>query len=284
MILIDAHVHIYNCFDLQVFFDSAFKNFQKEALRQGEKNDFTAILLLTETAKDNWFHNILCRLKEEGRIGIRLSRNWTIHCTNENFSLLACRNDGKVLFLIAGRQIVTKENLEVLALIIDNHFEDGAPIEEVIQTVRKSGAIPVIPWSPGKWMGTRGLILKNILNAAKDPELFLGDNSNRPIFWRVPSIFKLAQKKGIRVLPGSDLLPLASDARRPGSFGFLVEESINPNQPAKSIRHFLLDTTTHPKAYGKLESPYRFFRNQLLVHLIDKFGKNLKLAIKLKCN
>jgi hypothetical protein len=51
MILIDAHVHIYDCFDLEKFFDSAYANFKSAAEQLGHTNDFTGILLLAETSK-----------------------------------------------------------------------------------------------------------------------------------------------------------------------------------------------------------------------------------------
>jgi hypothetical protein len=46
MILVDAHVHIYDCFDLETFLDSALGNFKAEALRLEQGNGSTAILNL----------------------------------------------------------------------------------------------------------------------------------------------------------------------------------------------------------------------------------------------
>lgn len=43
MILVDAHVHIYDCFDLETFLDSALKNFKAEAARCGQQNSSTAL-------------------------------------------------------------------------------------------------------------------------------------------------------------------------------------------------------------------------------------------------
>ena len=48
MLLIDAHEHFYDCFGLEKFFDSAYRNFEAEAERLGTGNDFTGILLLVE--------------------------------------------------------------------------------------------------------------------------------------------------------------------------------------------------------------------------------------------
>lgn len=273
MILVDAHVHIYDCFDLQIFFDSALANFQKEAVRNGQGNDFSAILLLTEAAKDNWFQRLVHYAVEEHETGSKAFGNWIFHRTNEICSLYARSGDDGDLFLVAGRQVVTAQRLEVLALATDKDFEEGAPLRDLIQDVRESGAIPAIPWGTGKWLGRRGEILENLLKSVKDSGLFLGDNGNRPSFWRRPSHFELAQTKGIRVLPGSDPLPFASEACRPGSFGFMVEESITPDKPAKGIRRILLNPATRPIAYGKLENTYRFFRNQMAMQILKRQNK-----------
>lgn len=273
MILVDAHVHIYDCFDLQTFLGSALANFKAEAARYGQDDAFTALLLLTETARENWFQHLANYVGDQCGIGGKAIGKWTFHRTNENCSLLARCDGGQGLYLIAGRQIVTAEDLEVLALATNRRFEDGVSLEGAIQAVKNSGAIPVIPWGPGKWMGRRGVLLKDLLKVAKEPGLFLGDNGGRPIFWTRPSHFKQAESKGVRILPGSDPLPFASESRRPGSFGFSVEASITHEQPAKDIRAILLDPTTCPRAYGALENPYRFFRNQLAMQMIKQLRR-----------
>lgn len=273
MILADAHVHIYDCFDLHTFLDSALANFRVEATRCGQGDAFTALLLLTETARNNWFQRLRKIASEERQIRNRAFENWSFHRTKESSSLCARRAGRQTVFLIAGRQIVTAEGLEVLALATDKEFEDGSPLADVIRTVRVSGAIPVIPWGFGKWLGQRAIILKKILNRPEASGLFLGDNGNRPSFWPCPSHFKLAETKGIRVLPGSDPLPFASESWRPGSFGFSVNGSVTRECPASDLKHILLDPTTRLKEYGHLEHPWRFFRNQLAMQVIKHLRK-----------
>lgn len=273
MILVDAHVHIYDCFDLETFLDSALKNFKAEAVRYGQEDSFTALLLLTETARENWFHRLAGYAGNKSGTGTRSIGYWTFHRTNENCSLYARRRDDQELFLIAGRQIVTAEHLEVLALATAKDFRDGFPMEELIEAVKENGGIPAIPWGPGKWMGRRGVFLRNLLERAKDPGLFLGDNGNRPSFWRRPPHFSLAETKGIRVLPGTDPLPFPSKSRCPGSFGFSLQGSITSEHPARDLKRILADQTTCPKAYGHLEHPWRFFRNQLAMQIIKHLRK-----------
>lgn len=55
---------------------------------------------------------------------------------------------------MAGRQIVTAEKLEVLALGTDLDIDDGRPIREVLSLVTENGGLPVIPWGAGKWWET----------------------------------------------------------------------------------------------------------------------------------
>ena len=233
MILVDAHVHIYDCFDLETFLDSALENFKGEAARCGQENSFTALLLLTETAKDNWFHRLAGYAGDKTGTGTRSIGNWTFHRTKENCSLYAQSKNSYGLFLIAGHQIVTAENLEVLALATAKTLRDGSPIVELIEAVKESGGIPVIPWGFGKWLGRRGMTLRKILNGSEASGLFLGDNGNRPSFGPRPSHFKQAETKRIRVLPGSDPLPFGSESRRAGSFGFSLQGSITREHPRK---------------------------------------------------
>ena len=274
MILLDAHVHIYNCFDLQAFLDSALTNFKTQAARCGHEDTFTALLLLTESKGENWFQHLEGYAREGRVIGNPSSKNWSFHSTGENCSLQLRCNGSQGLFIIAGRQIVTAEGLEILALATDKNFNEGTSIEQIIQSIRDTGAIPVIPYGFGKWIGRRGMILRNLLEKTEDPRLFLGDNGGRPLFLPRPSHFMQAEKKGIRILPGSDPLPFPSECERAGSFGFSVKGSISSTHPARDITRILLDSTCIFKPYGQREHLPRFFRNQLLMQIFKRSQKH----------
>ena len=266
LILLDAHVHIYNCFELTKFFDAASKNFQKAAANFSNNQPHAAILLLAETNQDNYF-DYLASLAKQDR---QLSADWTIETTSEPSSLIICHSQGHLLYLIAGRQIITAENLEVLSLIGTQKIEDGKTLSKVVRETLDGGAIPVIPWGFGKWIGTRGIILEEFLAKRDFPYLFLGDNSGRPSFWSKPRYFQLAREKGIQILPGSDPLPFPSEFCRPGSFGFAVYGKVDAQTPAQSIKQILLKSTVEPKPYGLLETPYRFVRNQIAMQIVKR--------------
>jgi hypothetical protein len=176
-------------------------------------------------------------------------------------------NDKEGLYIVAGRQIKTKENLEILALGAIQDFDERAPLETLIGQIGYSGALPVIPWGVGKWIGRRGKVIKDLQGKRDLPPFFLGDNRNRPIFWPRPNLFSQGEEKGLSVLPGTDSLPFPSEVWQIGKFGFKIHGPIDPEYPFRDIKKLLLDPLARPQVYGSLENPWRFFWNQLRVTL-----------------
>lgn len=266
--VIDGHVHLYDCFNLSDLLDAAYANFKAEARRQGIIDRYAGILLLTETSKDHWFQRLSDGADGDTIVGQKILGKWQIsRLPEDNCSLLARHESGKSIIFIAGRQIVTAEGLEVLALATEKTFSDGLPIEDVLQNIQRAGAVPVIPWGVGKWLGGRGKILSRVLASEANHGLSLGDNGGRPVFWRNPSHFKQAHEAGIRILPGSDPLPMQPESSRIGSFGFTINAPISTTHPAREIRRLLLNPSVKITPYGRLQGPFRFLRNQLSIRL-----------------
>jgi hypothetical protein len=157
-VLIDTHVHIHGCFPLAGFFDAAHANFARTARAHDGEDRFIGILMLTETARADCFKRLSARADGEGS-GLG---EWRLRHTEETGSVTAERH-GQRLYIIAGRQIVTAERLEVLALGFEGFVPDGEPIRGVIHRVRSAGAVPVIPWGFGKWWGGRGKVVSGLL-------------------------------------------------------------------------------------------------------------------------
>ena len=82
-----------------------------------------------------------------------------------------------------------------------------------------------------------------------------------------PSLFRLSDQKGIRILPGTDPLPLETDNVRAGRFGFGLTNSLSENQPAKDLRKYISDLQSNFECYGFLERPYPFIYNQVKLRL-----------------
>jgi hypothetical protein len=269
-ILFDVHVHIYDCFSLQNFFDSAIKNFKNEIRKNGIDADFQAVIVLTDWIKENWFQYFIDSIDKNKMVYKNTIDNWSFHRTKENISLVARRPDGENIFIVAGKKIITSENLEILALATNTEFDVGIPLVAILDQIIKNDAIPVIPWAVGKWIGKRGKVIKDLLDNTSKPDFFLCDNGNRPNFWPRPPLFDYAEKKGFRVLAGSDALHFASESYRVGNFANLTHGAIDPDYPAMDLKKMLLDPKTRIRTYGKLEKPVRFFRNQMAMQLLKR--------------
>lgn len=263
---IDSHVHLHRCFPLNQFFSAAHDNFETAVRVQDSAGDWLAVLLLTETAKDDYFLS----LRDSDLLNNIDTGGWTVQQTQEDRSLIAVGPDGKRLILIAGRQIVTAENLEILWIGTAQQIPDGEPARQLISRISRSEGIAIIPWGPGKWFGRRGNIVQSIVSQYDGDKLYLGDNGNRPNFWPTPTLFRDARDKGIHILPGSDPLPMASEAGRAGTFGFIVDQMISTARPATDLLNLIQIPNFKTTCYGQLESFDRFFRNQLMMQLIKK--------------
>jgi len=275
-ILVDAHVHIYDCFELNILLDAALHNFNKAAFNIGLEGTVTRVLLLTETRSYNWFLRAQDKCIKKQSL-LASEKGWEIQLTPDSTVLLAKQNkdsrgDEKhsndiQIYIIAGRQIVTAEGLELLALATHLSFEDGLPVSSALVAARASGAIPVFPWAVGKWLGKRGKILSTLLSRESPADLCLGDNSGRPVFWPNPLHFRQARALNMHVLPGTDPLPFASEAMRVGSFGFSMRGQLSKVQPATDLKRLLRAKETRLLAYGRLEKPWRFFANQIRLRM-----------------
>lgn len=261
-LLIDAHVHFHACFHRDAFLDAALGNFARGAGELGISGPFTGCLMLAETAGERYF--LRWQQREDGaRFGA-----WDFEPTSDPAALIAHRRaDGERLLLIAGRQVRTREGMEVLGLATLEEFPDGLPFADALARVRWSGALPVIPWGFGKWWFYRGALVEEVVCRAERPDLCLGDNAGRPQIGGWPRLFREAEARGIPVLPGSDPLPFPEQAGRAGSYGFLLAAGFDEQRPARSLRQALRSLTAPPRTYGRCRDLAGFCRDQLALRL-----------------
>jgi hypothetical protein len=262
--LVDAHAYLHACFALESFLDGACEAFRRAATDRGGPLD-CGVLLLAQTAGDERFEHLAETAAPHGSAP-EGGRGWAIARTGEPESLMARRADGARLLLVCGRQIRAAEGLELLALATCARFADGQPIAAALRAIEAAGALPVLPWGVGKWTGRRGRIVAGLIDAGR-PGLACGDNANRPRLWPEPGLLRRARSRGLRVLPGSDPLPLPSEAGRAGRFGFALDGALDANQPARDLARRLADPRTQIIPYGRLESPWRFASNQALLRV-----------------
>lgn len=236
--LVDAHVHVHSCFSAEALFDGALRNFRRAASDLGH-SEAVGCLMLAEMAGAHWFR----RARQE-----------------DESSLLVERGTER-LVVVAGRQIVTRERLEVLALGRDADIPDGLPLSEALLRVRESGALPVLPWGFGKWWGRRGALVEETI-ARNEGELYLGDNSGRLRLAGMPRLLREARERGLIVLPGTDPLPFPDQAGRAGSFGFVLEGPLDLRRPAEDLLRRVRTLREQPRTYGRGETLPGFLRNQ----------------------
>jgi hypothetical protein len=221
-LLVDGHVHVHPAHDEAALVASSYQKLR----------GFGAglpTLFLTECAGVSVF--------EKWRDG---SARVDVRRTGEGESIVV--NDR--LLVLAGRQVVTRERIEVLALATNSRIKDGMTLEETLDEVGQAGAVAVLPWGLGKWLGARG---KRVEEVAAKRRLLLGDNAGRPGFWPEPGIFKKHP-----VLPGTDPLKAAGEELLAGGYGFRLDCELELDRPAESIRRALFELTPGgPPRLGK---------------------------------
>ena len=265
---VDAHVHIHDCFDLQQFFDAAARNFALHTSKNSSTTSNTYILCLTESYGAEKFEE-LARRANVKPASVRASEaSWSFRHSNDDKCLVAVHPDLGEIVVVAGRQIVTAERLEILALGSVGKWEDGLAVSDVVQSVIDSGSIPVLPWGFGKWLGRRSGTVASLIEKFDDGSLYLGDNSGRPGIMPVPAEFTVASGSTMRILPGSDPLPFKSEYDRAGSFGFYTDDVSNREGVWSGLRTMMQQGDGSIHRYGSLESPLRFVRNQVAMQYV----------------
>ena len=263
--VVDGHVHIHACYDLDRFFDSAHHNLSSSVLNGRSASETEFFLLFTECEGDDFFGAL--RALASNKAGALVApKNWTLHLTEEEGSLTAVSGTRR-LKLIAGRQVACKEGLEVLLLATTQRFKDRRSIREVLAEARQLNLPHVIPWGAGKWFFKRAKLLSQLLKDHQAPMFFLGDEGGRPGFWPYPSHFREGAGLGVRDLPGTDPLPFAHDVDKVGKMGFRIPVDFDPRRPAISIVRSLGNREMRIDRFARLEPPLRFVQNQVAMQL-----------------
>jgi hypothetical protein len=264
--IVDAHVHLHTCYRADELLDHAARNLSRA--RPQNATTPALYLLMAECQQDDCFSQLsaLASNNEAHRRAALGLQEWSVSPTTEDTSLLAGKGDRR-LFIVAGRQVACREGLEVLVLGTTARFEDGRPIRELLRETQGLGVPRVIPWGPGKWLFSRGRLLRQLLEEFRGPTLFLGDEGGRPAFWGYPAHFSLGAEMGVRDLPGTDPLPFSHDVSKVGRMGLRVRVELDARRPAASLMRSLTDPAVAFERFAALEPPLRFVRNQIGMQL-----------------
>ncbi len=191
-ILADFHIHIYPFYSIENLFISLLENFKKISALNSTPEIYA--VFLAERYDCNFFDDVVLR-KEKIK-----SEQFQINATFDNDAIEIQYIDGNVIYLFPGRQIVTKERLEILSLCSKSKIPDGLSAFETINSITKISGIPVLSWAPGKWFFQRGKIVNELLNTITPENLFIGDTSLRPTIWKKPLLMRKAENLNFKTL------------------------------------------------------------------------------------
>jgi hypothetical protein len=242
---------------LGTFLDAAKANLGTGAREVPNAAVEPGVLFLTESAGVRRLRDILDAPLP------RAAGRWTIAAGADGRSALARDGEGSSILLVEGRQIATRERLEVLGLGCGAEIPDGLSLEESLARVLASGALAVIPWGFGKWWASRGRRVAEAIAGADRLRVFLGDNGGRLRHGPPPALFPRAEALGFRVLPGSDPLPFPREVRRVGSYGFALDASVDAAAPVASLLARLASPGPGFDRFGRRASVIEFARNQI---------------------
>lgn len=242
-ILADTHVHVYPVYDPAVLIRRGVRRLRRSA---GTPSAACALFLAEGRGFD-----FFSRLRD-GSAGLDSGLN--VEREEEIGAVRVTESGGESIWIIAGRQIVTAERVEILALTLTGGVEDGRPSAETVEAVLAQGGVPVLAWAPGKWMFRRASVIESLLDRFGPQQLSLGDTTLRPLGWPAPAPMRDPSR---RVLAGSDPLPLAGEEARVGSYGVRLAGGFDPRLPVTSFRKLLTDPDTPIQLIGRRDTPWR---------------------------
>ncbi len=236
-LVIDTHLHFYPFYDVGKALGALHSNLS------GLYSDALIIGILTERSDCHFFQQLT---ENPGKF---LSSKQEAVFRDGYIIIKGLEHPD--IYLLPGRQIVTAENIEVLCLLVDCEIEDGLPVNKVIEQIHTNKGVPVIAWSPGKWLFKRRKIVKNLILTYKPGSLLFGDSVLRPIGWPKPPLMKLALSKGFAVICGSDPFPLPGEEQVMGKYGISIETDDNTTDLVEILRTNFLNSATNITCVGK---------------------------------
>ncbi|MDZ7318459.1 MAG: hypothetical protein ONB11_04845 [candidate division KSB1 bacterium] len=255
---IDGHVHLYSVYDLPTAVDCGVRNLRTEASKINP--EVIPVWLLVERSDANFFEKIYHNPGQFSSNGIRFKKG------PDDVTITVERDSRVLLYIFAGRQLVTREGLEVLSLISNLDIPDKQKsIDQIIHAVQESGGIPALNWAPGKWFFKRGQVIARQIQQRSVTEIFIGETTLRHRLWPEPKLVKQARRKGFPIIAGSDPLPFKGEENGIGSFGFLISGAFDSAQPAQSLRAMMQRNQQDIQIIGKRNDVLTFARRQFKI-------------------
>jgi hypothetical protein len=244
-VILDAHVHLYPCYDLTRALDGLRSRLGQWA--DSESHDTRYLAMVAERVGNPTLKELIDGPRTQS------GGTWTATAADGEAAWL-CRNaSGAELTLIVGRQFVTREKMEILALGSHPTRWDGLPIRQIIENLRAEGQVPILPWSPGKWLFERGRIARDLVEQM-GPALALCDTAIRPRQIPASTIFRLARQAGCRILAGSDPLPVPGEEAGLGGYANGLPEANPTGNAVEIVQDILKNPSSRVTILGQRNS------------------------------
>ena len=257
--LLDCHVHLYDAFPPAAFLDAAAGTVARQARRAGLPGDTPGVLMLVLTPAE----------RAPAEVFDPVPPGWTARVADGHGTLCLSRAGAPDLHFVPGRQIVTAEGLEVLGLGLTRPVAGGLPSAETIRRVAAAGAVPVLPYGVGKWLGRRGALVRALAaDPAMPADLAFGDISGRLGLFGRPALLTGLEAGGRIVLPGSDPLPFPDEVAKVARL--VCRAEVDPAAPRDSMLAWIRALGRSPEALGRHEAPARFVRLQAAMQVAKR--------------
>jgi hypothetical protein len=224
--LVDFHVHCYGFYDLNLLLRSVERHVSRAF---GVESGDDVLLCLTERSGEFLFDS----WSQSGWVDAARSMACQIADDGLSVSMPLGAPGGRRVHWLSGRQLVTAERIEVLALALRGTLAEGLPLADTVEAVNAAGAVAVLPWSPGKWSFERGRLIQKVLAAGGT--FALGSTAMHRWMWRDHALLE-AYRTRYPVLPGSDPLPLKGEESQVGRI--LSRVPISGALPGSELREW----------------------------------------------
>ena len=250
-IVADTHLHVYPCYDAGVAIRNLVVNLG------GLCPGAVKAAFLAERSGADWFSG-LARADGPPVPGFRVDR------CEEDGAVVLRADGGEEVYIFAGRQVVTRERVEILSLVSTAMIEDGLAARDVVERIVAADGVPVLSWAPGKWFFGRRAVVERIIDRFGS-RILVGDTSLRPTAWPEPVLMAKAASRGSAIVAGSDPLPFAGEEKYFGTYASVIECDFDKGRPLSSIKAALVseqcETTRRGKRCGVLDVMRRVMAN-----------------------
>ena len=250
-VIADTHLHVYPFYDVAAAMANLAGNLSQ--LVPGAVN----VACLAERSGCSWFAQL-----ESG--GESFVPGFRAENCGEERAMVLHGEGGEDVYVLPGRQIVTRERVEILCLTADLQIPDGLPGRKTVEDVLSGDGIPVLSWAPGKWFFGRGVVVAGLIEEFGS-KIGVGDTSLRSTLWPEPKLMERAAANGVAVIAGSDPLPFAGEEKYFGTYASAMECEFDSGRPVSSIRTALTSavaqTARQGRRCGPLETLQRIRKN-----------------------